>query len=76
MLIVHVTGCEDVANIGMIFPEEIIDEILEYERFLLMKDHFPKFKYVLKDIEEGLKIILIDRDWHKRYYCEIDNVFG
>ena len=70
----HVTGCEDVAEIP-ILPEEIIDKILVYEHYLLMKDHFLKFKHVLKDIEEDVKIILIDRDWTKRYYCEIDDVF-
>ena len=33
------------------------------------------YKYLLKDIEESLKIILTDHDWHKQYYREIDNVF-
>ena len=75
MLIIHVTGCEDVAKIGMTFPEEIIEKIFEYERFLLMKEHLPMFKYVLKDIEEGLKIILTDRDWFKRRVRYIDDVF-
>ena len=32
-------------------------------------------KYVLKDIEEGQKIILTNPDWYKQYYDEIDNVF-
>ena len=70
MLIIHVTGYEDVAKIGMTFPEEIIEKIFEYERFLLMKEHLPMFKYVLQDIEDGLKIILTDRDW----FCSIDDV--
>ena len=48
----------------MIFPEEIIDKIFEYEHNVLMKEHLPMCKYVLKDIEEGLKIILTDHDCH------------
>ena len=61
MLFVHVAGCESVIKIP-IFPQEIIQKILEYEHYLLMKDHFPKFKYVLKDIKEGVKIILMCSD--------------
>ena len=49
----------------MTFPEEIIDKIFEYERHILMAEHLPKFKYVLKDIKEGHKIILRDRNWFK-----------
>ena len=59
----------------MTFPEEIIDKIFEYERHILMTEHLPRYKYVLKDIKEGLKIILTDPDWHKKYYREIDDVF-
>ena len=70
----HLTGCKNVAKIP-ILPKKIIDKILVYEQYLLMKDHFPTFKHVLKDINEGLKIILIDRDLTKRYYCETDDVF-
>ena len=55
--------------------EEIIDKILVYENYLHMKDHFPKFKHVLKDIEDGKKTILINCDWTKQYNCEIDDVF-
>ena len=40
-----------------------------------MKEHLPMYKYVLQDIEEGLKIILTDHDWHKPCYREIDDVF-
>ena len=57
----------------MTFPDKIIDKIFEYEQY--MKEHLPMYKYVLKDIEEGLKIIILDHDWHKRYYSEIDDVF-
>ena len=53
----HLTGCEDVAEIP-ILPEEIIDKILVYEQDLLMKDHFPTFEHLVKDIKEGIKIIL------------------
>ena len=56
----------------MTFPEEIIDK---YERHILMAEHLPKFKYVLKDIKEGLKIILADPDWHKQTQRYIDDVF-
>ena len=59
----------------MTFPEEIIDKIFEYERHILMAEHLPKFKYVLKDIEQGHKIILMDHDWYKRYNRKIDDVF-
>ena len=59
----------------MTFPEEIIDKIFEYERHILMTEHLPRFQYVLKDIKEGLKIILTDPDWHKKYYREINDVF-
>ena len=40
-----------------------------------MWEHYPKFKHVIKDIQEGLKIILVDRDWTKQYYCEAGDVF-
>ena len=69
------TDYEDIAKIGKTFPDEIIDKIFEYERYILMTEHLPMFKYVLKDIEEGLKIILIDPDWHKQYVREINDVF-
>ena len=42
---------------------------------MLMKAHPFIHKYVLQDIEEDLKVILTDRDWHKRYYREIDDVY-
>ena len=58
---------EDIAKIGMIVPEEIIDKIFEYELYILMKELLPMYKYVLKDIEEGHKIILTDYDWYKQY---------
>ena len=51
------TGYEEIA-------EEIIDKIFEYEHYILMKEHLPMYKYVLNDIEEGLKIILTDHNWH------------
>ena len=69
------TGYEDIAKIGMTIPEEIIDNIFEYEHYILMKELLPMYKYVLKDIEEGLKIILTDYDWSKQYIREIDDVF-
>ena len=59
----------------MIFSGKIIDKIFEYERYILKKEHLPMYKDVLKDIEQGHKIILTDRDWHKRYYREIDDEF-
>ena len=65
------TGYEDITKIGMTFPEEIIDKIFKYEHYILIKEHLPMYKYVLKDIEESLKT---DYDWHKQYYREIDNV--
>ena len=68
------TGCKVVVQIP-IFPEEIEQIILDYERDLLMKDHYQKYKHVVKDIKEGLKIILVDRDWYKKYYRAIDDVF-
>ena len=40
-----------------------------------MKEHLLMYKYVLKDIEQGHKIVLTYRHRHKRYYSEIDNVF-
>ena len=55
-------GYEDIAKIGMTFPEEIIDKIFEYEHYILMKEILPMYKYVVEDIEEGLKIILTDYD--------------
>ena len=58
----------------MTIPKAIIDKMFEYERYILMKEHSKMYKYVLQDIEEGLKRILIDHDWHKQYYREIDNV--
>ena len=57
---------EDIAEIGMNFPEEIIDKIFEYERYILMKEYLPMYRYVLKGIEEGHKIILMDYDWYKQ----------
>ena len=63
----------DVAKIGRIIPKEIVNKILVYERYILMREHLPKFKYVLKDIEDGVKIILTDRDWRKRYSCRKAN---
>ena len=69
------TDYKTIAKIGMTFPEEIIDKIFEYERHILMTEHLPMFKYVLKDIEEGLKMILTDPDWHKQTVREIDNIF-
>ena len=33
------------------------------------------YKYVLKDIEEGLKIVFTDCYWHKQTYRESDDVF-
>ena len=41
-----------------------------------MYDHYPKHKDIIKDIKEGLKIILVDRDWIKRYHCKAGDVFG
>ena len=58
----------------MTIPEKIIDKIFECERYILMKEHSVMYKYGLQDIEEGLKVILTDHDWHKQYYREIDNV--
>ena len=68
------TGCKVVIQIP-IFPEEIERKILDYEKYLIMKDNHPKFKHVIKDIKQGLKIILVDRDWIKRYYCKAGDVF-
>ena len=70
-----ITGYEVIAKIGMTFPEEIIDNIFEYEHYILMKEHLPMYKHDLKDIEEGHKNVLIDPDWYKRCYSEIDNTF-
>ena len=72
--IFYVTDCKVVVQIP-IFPEEIERKILDYEQYLIMKDNHPKFKHVVKDIKEGLKIILVDRDWIKRYYCKAGDVF-
>ena len=58
-------GYENIAKIGMTFPEEIIDKIFEYKHYILMKEHLPMYKYVLQNIEQDLKIILMDCDWHK-----------
>ena len=58
----------------MTFPEEIIEKVFEYEHYILMKEHLPRYKYVLKEIEEGHKIILTDHDWHEQHYREIENV--
>ena len=69
------TGYEDITKIGMTFPEEIIDKIFKYEHYILMKEHLTMYKYVLKDIEESLKLILTDCDWYKQYYSEIDDEF-
>ena len=32
---------------------------MDYEEDILINDHYPKFKHVLKDIKEGRKIILL-----------------
>ena len=34
------TGYEDIAVVGMTIPGEIIDKIFQYERYILMKEHF------------------------------------
>ena len=70
------TDDEDIAKISMTFLKEINDKIFEYERYICTKEHLPMYKYVLQDIEEGLKIILTDYDWCKKYYREIDNVYN
>ena len=57
----------------MTFPEEIINKIFEYERYILMKEHFEMYKYILQDVEEGVKVILNDCHWHKRYCIKIDH---
>ena len=57
----------------MKIPEEIIDAIFEYERYILMKEHFEMFKYVLQDIGECVKVILNDHHWHKQYSRPIDD---
>ena len=56
------TGYDDIALVDMIIPEEIIDKIFQYEHYILMKEHYIMYKYVLQDSEEGLKEILTDRD--------------
>ena len=71
--IFNTTDYEDFATAGMKFPEEIIDKIFQYEHYILMKEHSEMYKYVLQDIEEGLKIILTNHDWHKPYCREIDD---
>ena len=40
-----------------------------------MTEHLPRYKYFLKDIVQGHKIILMDHDWYKRYNRKIDDVF-
>ena len=40
-----------------------------------MYDHYPKHKDIIKDIKEGLKIILVDRDWIIQYHCKAGDVF-
>ena len=57
----------------MNFPEEIIDAIFEYERYILMNEHFTMHKYVLQDIEESVKVLLTNHHWHKRCYREIND---
>ena len=69
------TGYENITQIGMTIPAEIIDKIFKYEGYILMKDYLPMYKHVLQDIEQVLKIILTDRDWHKPCYWEINYVF-
>ena len=69
------TGYEDIAKISMTFPEEIIDKIFEYERYILMKEHLLMYKYVVKDVEEGHKIVLTDYDWYKQYYVKLTMFF-
>ena len=59
----------------MTFREEIIDKIFEYECYILMKEDLPVYEYVLQDIEDGLKIVLMDRNWHEPYYSEINDVY-
>ena len=55
------TTCyENIAKIGITSPVEIIDKIFEYERYILIKEHLPMYKYALKDIEQGLEIILTE----------------
>ena len=69
------TGYEDIALVGMTNPKEIIDKIFRHECYILMKDHSVMYKYVLQDIEEGVKVILTDKDGHKQYYREIDDIY-
>ena len=69
------TGYEDITKIGLTFSEEIIDKIFDYDDYILMTEHLPMYQYVLQDIEERLKIISTDCDWHEPCYREIDNVF-
>ena len=57
----------------MNIPEEIIDAMSEYERYILMNEHFPMYKYVLQDIKDGMKGILTDHYWNKQYCIEIDD---
>ena len=38
---------EDIAVVGMTIPEEIIDKIFQYERYIFMKEHSIMYKYVL-----------------------------
>ena len=38
------SGVEDINVAGMTIPKEIIDKIFEYERYILMKEHFEMYK--------------------------------
>ena len=59
---------EDTNVVSMNIPEEIIHAIFEYEHYNLMSEHLTIYKYVLQDIEEGIKVILTDHHWHKILY--------
>ena len=58
------TDYENIAVVDMTFLEEIIDEIFQYERYIIMQEHSEMYIYVLQDIKEGLKVILTDHDWN------------
>ena len=57
----------------MELSEEIIDAIFEYGCYILMKEHFTMCKYILQDIEEGVKVILTNHHWYKQYCRPIDD---
>ena len=44
------SGFEDINVFGTTIPEDMIDAIFEYEWYIIMKEHFEMFKYVLQDI--------------------------